>query len=419
MASSSSEYGNAASTAFDAASGSASPGYRLGHLALNLLVFSLCYLLANALAQRLDVQRHLVFGWERGIPFSQWMIVPYMSSGPLFLGAFLLLPTADRLRVFSQRMLMASVLAALVFVLFPLRFSWGRPAVDAPLCAALFQLLGSVDQPYNQLPSLHVAYCLLFWSALAPRLRGLGARLLLALWLLLTALATLFTFQHHAADLAGGLALGLLCMATVRQVRSEPAVAFYYLTGAVMVVVLGLCAGQLMALPYPARYLSLYVAACLALVALAYARRDRHFLHKRHGRHPWWTWLLYGPYLAGYRLTWLAVLLRERGKPVVRQLAPGLWVGRRLGEGEALLLPPHCVVFDLANELSETAALRTPRYRHFPLLDLMVPPADAVRDIVAAVTAEIAAGRTVYLHCAMGYSRCIVLANSYLAQASR
>lgn len=419
MASSSSEFGNAASSVSGGDAGSASLGYRLSHLGLNLLVFSACYLLANALALHLDVQRHLVFGWEQGIPFFQWMIVPYMSSGPFFVCAFLLLPTADQLRVFSQRMLMASVLAALVFVLFPLRFSWPRPAADAPLCAALFQLLGSVDQPYNQLPSLHVAYCLLFWSALAPLLRGLAARLLLALWLLLTALATLFTFQHHAADLAGGLALGLLCMLAVRRVRSEPDVAFYYLTGAVTVLVLDLCAGQLMALPYPARYLTVYVAACLALVALAYARRDRHFLHKRRGRHPWWAWLLYGPYLAGYRLTWLAVLVRGRGKPVVRQLAPGLWVGRRLGAGEARLLPPHCVVFDLANELSETAALRTPRYRHFPLLDLMVPPADAVRDIVAAITAEIAAGHPVYLHCAMGYSRCIVLANSYLAQASR
>jgi protein-tyrosine phosphatase len=97
-------------------------------------------------------------------------------------------------------------------------------------------------------------------------------------------------------------------------------------------------------------------------------------------------------------------------------VAPGLWVGRRLSNAQARLLPANCTVVDLANELSETPALRSARYHHVPLLDL-VPPSNAdVQHVLALVHDALQCGHPVYLHCAMGYSRSRHMAHAYLAQ---
>ena len=381
---------------------------RLLHLGLNSLVFGICYLLANRLAQQQDVSRHVAVALDAQIPFWPWMLLPYLSSG-LWLGAaFFALRSREGLRVFSQRLLLATVLAALVFMLYPLRFSLPRPAVDTPWLAALYGMLAWVDRPYNQLPSLHVAYCLLLWVSLRDLLAPLWARSLLAGGLLLTAVSTLFTYQHHLLDLLGGVALGSLCVYAVRPGRSAPQVALYYLVASGVAAVVGLATWPTL--------LTLYAVLSLGLVSLAYARGDRQFLHKRDGRHPWWIAILYAPYLLGYRLSWWAVAWHERQHPTIQQMAPQLWIGRRLSEAEARLLPTGCSVFDLCCELPETPALRPSqhqRYQHFPLLDIVAPPAEVVQAIVAALRRETAAGHTVYLHCAMGYRRCVQIAKAF------
>jgi len=101
---------------------------------------------------------------------------------------------------------------------------------------------------------------------------------------------------------------------------------------------------------------------------------------------------------------------------VIIKLTEQLLVGRRLSAREARQLPPDCSIIDLANELSETPALRKHDYWHYPLLDLTTPTSVAMNEILQRLREEIAAGKTVYLHCAMGYSRCILLAKLYMSQ---
>ncbi len=382
--------------------------HRLRHLLLNLIAFNVLYLLSNALASQQGVQRHIALPFESQIPFLQWMIVPYLSSGLFFCLSFAWVRTADQLRVLSQRLLLATVLAALVFYFYPLQFSWPRPAITVAPLAVLFDFLSVFDRPYNQLPSLHVAFCLIFWLSLRDVVASPVARLMLSIWLLLTALATVFTYQHHVLDILGGLALGLVCLLLVTPGRQEPFVAFYYMAaGVIVLLVLVLMGRQIWAT---------YVVVSLLLVGIAYAREDRFFLNKQNGRLPIRAWLLYAPYLLGYWLTWRAVRWRERRRVTVRKITEQVWIGRRLSAAEAHLLPPDCSVLDLSNELNETPALRSRRYQHMPLLDLLTPPADARREIVAALAAETTAGHVVYLHCSMGYSRCKQLADVYLAQ---
>jgi membrane-associated phospholipid phosphatase len=378
---------------------------RIATLLLAGAVFGLCYTLTNGMAYRAGVTRHIVLAPDAHISFLPWMVAPYMTSGLLFAASFLAPASVDALRVHSQRVLFCTVGACLLFALYPLRFGSARPPLADGVPARLFELLALVDQPYNQFPSLHVAYCVVFAQPLMARVPRAG-RPLVAAWLALVAASTLFTYQHHVIDVLGGVALGVAAMVLFRRGANAPRVGFHYLLGAGVLLIVAL-AFQSWAPAYP--------IVSMLLVALAYGRGDAAFLRKRGGVIPPSSWLLYGPYLAGYWLTWQCVRWRERARAPVLQLAPLLWVGRRLAAHEAALLPPGCQVIDLANELNETPPLRTKGYRYYPLFDLLPPPPALVEEVRGAIATCIGAGQPVYLHCAMGYSRSIFIAKIYLA----
>lgn len=370
---------------------------RLVLLALNGLVFQSLYSACSAAAARQGVTRHIATAWDAHIPFLPWMLVPYMSSVPLLVLAFLFVPGRQGLRALSQRCLLATALGTLVFALWPLKVVATAPAIGNPLLAALAKTLVQLDAPYNQWPSLHVAYCVVLWPALSAWLRPGAARIALLAWLLLVAASTVPTYQHHLLDIPGGAALGLLAWRVVPAQRQLPWVALYYSVAALASLTLGLTVLPL--LP------CLWAAACCAGVARAYAIGDPDFLHKSDGHHPGWVMLLYGPYLLGYRLTWLLVRWRERSKPPFEAVTERLWVGRRLAEAEVQALPAGCAVIDLAAELSTTAALRGPQTHSFGLLDLMPVPAQRMAQILEAIDAALVRSPMVYLHCAMGYRR--------------
>lgn len=375
---------------------------RARHLAANGLVFSLCYPLANHLARQAQVQRSFALGADAGMLFLPWMIVPYLSSGLLFVLVFFLVRTPEQLRVVSRRLLLASVAGTLVFALAPARFSLVRPMPGDPLPAFLFRWLDLVDQPYNQLPSLHAAYCVIFWGSLHKLYSG-SVRIALGTWLVLVAASTVLTWQHHLADVGAGLLLGAISVFLVRPgATTRHTVAFHYAIAAAILMLVGVFAMH--------SWLLGYAAASLLLVAQAYRARRANFLHKGAGRHTLLAWLLYSPYLAGYRLTWIVVLLRERSRPAFHQHVPDLWIGRRLIEAEARCLPMACHVIDLCGELSETRFLRDRRYRCLPLLDLQAPRLSQVRHVLAAIEQHRRAGEPVYVHCAMGYSRSRLIA---------
>jgi len=248
----------------------------------------------------------------------------------------------------------------------------------------------------------------ILWPALCAPLRSTPARAALGLWLLLVAASTVFTWQHHLADLPAGALLGALAWRAVPARRDEPAVALHY-----AVLALGAATLGLTVLPLAP---ALWLAACCAAVAIAYARGDAGFLHKRDGRFPAWVWLLYGPYLLGYLATWRLVRWRERRRPAFEPFGEGVWVGRRLAAHEAAALPAEAAVIDLAGELSETPALRSRPGAAFALFDLMNPPPARLACILDAIDEQRAHGRPVYVHCAMGYRRSREVARAWRAR---
>lgn len=390
---------------------SPTPGQRALPLALNAALFGICYPLTNQLAELAQQRSGLgsaSVSWEAGLPFLPWLVLPYMTSGALFVLSFLLVRGRGQLSALSRRVAFATLVACLIFTVFPLRFELSRPPVDAALPAWLFAQLSLIDRPYNQLPSLHVAYCAIFWPALRTAARASWQRAALAGWLLLVAVSTVFSYQHHVLDVLAGAVLGMLALRVLRTpadgAQQRKPVAFCYAAMAAL---------ALLAWVSLSGVAWLYLCASLLFVARAYRNRTANFLHKRDGRYPLWIWLLYAPYLAGYLLTWQLVRWRERRRPAFVKLTERLWVGRRLTNAEAAQLPADCVVIDLANELSETPLLRRHVYHHFPLLDLDAPTMRSAQPIIAAIAGHAAEGRHIYLHCAMGYRRSREIAQLY------
>ncbi|MBR7778957.1 phosphatase PAP2 family protein [Undibacterium rugosum] len=382
----------------------ATPSLMTRLLVLNALSFTLIYLTTNWLAAVHQVSQHLMLAADASIPLIPWMIIPYSSSLVLFVFIFYHCGTQQQCRQYSLQIFTATHLAGMCFLLMPLRQQHAAVLPEGWLGFA-FQSLYLMDQRYNQLPSLHVAYALIFWFHLRTAMRTVATRFLLNAGIALLIASTLFTHQHHLADVITGAALGWLCICLCKPHEVPPVAAYYCITAA-WLAVLALYSQNLWLFLLTATSLP-----CLLLVAQAYARGDRHFLHKRQGQHLVWVRLLYAPYLTGYRLSWL---LQRYVQPAIRiqQITPLLAIGPRLRNAEISQLHPAGVVIDLSAELPEHPALCSPlaaatkRYLHYPLLDILPPHPQQMQELAALILPLLEAGTPVYLHCAMGFHRC-------------
>ena len=96
------------------------------------------------------------------------------------------------------------------FILFPLTFTFPRPAAVDGVSGFLFDSLGRFDKPFNQAPSLHIALLVILWDRYARHVTG-RARWILHGWFTLIGLSVLTTYQHHFVDIPTGALLGFAC----------------------------------------------------------------------------------------------------------------------------------------------------------------------------------------------------------------
>lgn len=152
---------------------------------------------------------------DRAVPFWPLSGLVYFSVFPLLAGTFLSLRSFDAATRFLYANLLAQVIAASVFVLWPTRYPRGEfplPADAGPLASALVSFVRDADGPVNCLPSLHVStvvICLLTLRGCTPWGRR-AFPLVVAAGLAMIA-STLTFKQHYLLDAIAGAALGSGC----------------------------------------------------------------------------------------------------------------------------------------------------------------------------------------------------------------
>lgn len=364
-------------------------------------------------AQRSNVPT-LFFEWERLIPFVPLMIVPYMSIDLFFVAAPFLCRSDRELATFSKRIAAAILVGGVCFLLFPLRFAFERPHAAGWL-GALFDWFRGMDQPYNLLPSLHIALRTILADLYARHTRG-WLRSVSDLWFVLIGLSAVFTYQHHVMDVVAGFALGAYCVyffpesASRGPVTPNRRVGSYYLIGTFLFA-------SLAVLFWPGGAFLIWPTVSLGIAAAAYFGAGPGIFRKRDGRLPWTTWWALGPVLLGQELSRLYYRRQCRAWD---ELTPQVWIGSVLSHREATEAVREGVtaVLDLTAEFSERAPLRGLKYRNIQVLDLTAPGLDQLEEMAEFIETESRHG-IVFVHCKIGYSRTGAAAGAYLLRAGK
>ena len=385
-------------------------GSSVGLGALFLIIYGWCNWFAS---QRTNVP-NLFFEWERGIPFVPLMIIPYMSIDLFFVAAPFLCRSNRELATLVKRMATALLVAGVCFSLFPLRFAFARDPVNGWL-GAFFDWFQGIDRPYNLLPSLHIALCVILAEKFARHTRGLLRRVLI-IWFILIGLSAVLTYQHHVMDVVAGFALGAYCLYFFPEsdarlpVVPNRRVGSYYLVGAFVLA-------SLVVLFWPWGAFLIWPTVSLGLAAAAYFGTGPRIFRKRNGRLPWTTWWALAPVLFGQEISRLYYRRQSRAW---NELTPRVWIGGVLSRGEAAAAVREgaTAVLDLTAEFSESPPFRAVNYRNVPVLDLTAPTLEQLEEMAAFIEEESSKG-IVYVHCKVGYSRTAAAAIAYLLRTGK
>ena len=183
----------------------AKAGVSIGTSALFMALYHAC----NFYAAGCGRLRYWYASWELGIPVVPWLIVPYWSIDIFFAIAPFLCTRRSELRALAGRLTLAILLASICFVVWPLGLAHVR-SDEQGFFTPLFVAIHTFDKPHNLFPSMHVAFAFILRWTYHRHVRGLP-RLLFHAWFLCVSLSTILVHQHHLVDLAGGLALAILC----------------------------------------------------------------------------------------------------------------------------------------------------------------------------------------------------------------
>ncbi len=377
--------------------------------------FFASYGFANWMAGRHATLPVMAFAWETRIPFVPWTIVPYWSIDLFYAVSFFLCRQRLELDRHALRLLSAQLIAVTCFLMWPLRFSFERPEIGG-VFGWLFDVLLGFDKPFNQAPSLHIVLLIVLWVKFAQYLHGVW-RWVLHVWALLIGVSVLTTFQHHFIDIPTGLLAGWLCVwlwpeqgtpplrawRTARDPKRWRLASFYLLGAGVLLVPVVVLGGTALWLLWP--------VVSLLLVALAYAGLGTAVFQKRaDGRLTVAARWLLAPYLGA---AWINSRLWTRRVPQPVPVMDGVWLGR-IPDGA--LPPPLSGVVDACAELS----CRAPgaAYASVPMLDLVVPTPEQLREAVKAIE-QLHAHGPLLVCCALGYSRSAASVATWLLRSGR
>jgi membrane-associated phospholipid phosphatase/protein-tyrosine phosphatase len=383
---------------------------KLYALTLCAIVFMMVYNFAAWYASNLTGVPSFVFDFEKHIPFIPWSIIPYMTSGIFFCTVFFFCQNREELKVLIKRMLFATLVAGVFFLLFPLQFSLSKPEVSSSVLGYSFQFLKIFDSPFNQAPSLHIAYAFIFWSVFRNIKRG---RTFLMLWLILLGISTLTTYQHHFIDIITGGILAHLSFIIFPYRKNDflyrnfHVANIYFLSGWILILT-ALLMNQFVG---KALLLLLWPGFMILLIGYHYQKNDIFFLKNKEGNIPWFKKLFYGPYLLLYTFFWR--FLRENRTPL--EVIPRLYISSR-PDHESLKnfeLSQKTIVYDLSAEMEELTIIKnTTAYHTIPFLDIGILDIHETQKLVSEITEkhkQLPADGKILIHCTMGFTRSSVI----------
>ncbi|AMC34051.1 phosphatase PAP2/dual specificity phosphatase family protein [Janthinobacterium sp. B9-8] len=391
--------------------------WRLALLWLMLLGpgFFIFYGAANHYAASLPLAgvRNIAMAWERQIPLWPWTIVPYWSIDLLYGISLFICTSRSELNTHAKRLLATSLLSCLFFVLFPLRFSFERPALEG-VFGQLFTLLMGFDKPFNQAPSLHIGLLTVLWLRYYAHVPARWQPLL-HVWFALIGLSVLTTWQHHFWDVPSGFLLGFvvcyllptpgvsLFAALNKPRQSTPKLALRYFTGALL---LSLSIAYLQGWAW----LLLWPITSLLILAAAYLGLGPEVMQKDSGQRRFAAQALLWPYSFVTQLVHRYLL---KSLPGAEEISRGVW----LGPISAATDPRFKSVLDLAAEYDRQAPA-TVIYHSCPLLDLQLPDQQTLQHCVRTLQSM---PQPVLVHCALGLTRsaAVVLAWLVVSQQTK
>lgn len=188
-------------------------------LTICTVVFMVVYNLCTWYATSLNNLPSFTFDFEKSIPFIPLSIIPYMASGFFFCLVFFSCKDKHQLKILTWRMLFVTIIAGLFFITVPLRFSLTKPDVSNSILNLPFSFLHTFDSPFNQSPSLHIAFAFIFWSVFKDLTKW---RTFLLIWLILLGISTLTTYQHHVIDLLTGAILAHVSFIIIPYRKNDP-----------------------------------------------------------------------------------------------------------------------------------------------------------------------------------------------------
>lgn len=378
------------------------------HAALWLVGLGPFFFLSYGFATWFTSQRtfvgSLVFDWEQRIPFLSWTIVPYWSIDLLYALSLFVCATQSEVNVHGRRLLGAQLICVTCFLLFPLQFTFIRPATDG-VFGLMFEVLMGFDKPFNQAPSLHIALLVILWVQYARHLQG-AWRWVLHFWFALIGISVLTTYQHHFVDVPTGLWVGGICLwmfpdakrstftgATLSSNRTRRKLAVRYGAAALLLAIAAAyLSGWALWLFWGVGSLALIAVIYAFLGADAFQKAADGSMSKVAG------WLL-APYLLG---AWINSRYWTHSIANADEIVPGVLLGRLPTRKERDAQCVHGLI-DLTAELPcDTSGLL--RYANISQLDLVPPTVEQINRSVRAIESCRTVGR-VLVACALGFSR--------------
>ncbi len=374
------------------------------------VMFFLLYGSANQLALLTAPHPSIVFDFEHSLPFVEVFIIPYMSSDLLFVIAFLLPYTRLELRILAVRVFLIILFSVAIFVLFPLQFSFEKPAIESYIF--LFTAL-QTDLPFNQLPSLHVSFAIVLWYSMRDKINSIFIKSTLFVWFGLVILSTLLVYQHHFIDIPTGAIVGLAVIylipkeseaSLVRSFSTPRSIkmASYYLVGAIVFVILAFSIDMFW-------MLFLWFFLSLFAVSVAYSFGWKWLIVSSNAQANLIQKIFFLPYFVGNYLSWLYY---SQKIVAFTKVEDGIYIGRTLKSHEYTKLTDDGIKHSLNLALEQQFHKPILKQKRFAYLDQTIQDPYILHEAVLYIDKYKNQG--VYIHCALGLSRSILLLSAWL-----